>query len=385
VVLPRVLLSLLLVTVLSTPAVAAPPPRPDPLASELERWFVRHRLPRVQPDQVLAEVAGAWSLALAEGPVTGEASDHLDFLLVRHAVRDATVAAIAIRFRDRSALRTRLHAFLAERATAAELSHYGVGLGRPVGPSEGESLATIVLVRRRVEVSSVRAVVGRPIELCARLCSGSRPGVLITAPDGKILERAPRARVGERFCVRLGNGARGRYQVEIMVEGRYGPEVAALFPLHLGETPPALPVRKLYPAPSARAAAVELALLALVNRARVAAGARPLRPHRGLAQVARLHARDMQAHGFFGHRSPIAGGLKARLAEAAIDYLHAGENLALATSPERAHDALMASPGHRNNLLDRRFTHLGVGVARSERGLLHMAACFAAFDVSDAE
>jgi uncharacterized protein YkwD len=61
----------------------------------------------------------------------------------------------------------------------------------------------------------------------------------------------------------------------------------------------------------------------------------------------------------------------------AIDYLHAGENLAVASSPERAHDALMASPSHRKNLLDRRYTHLGVGAARSSRGLLQLAACFA--------
>jgi uncharacterized protein YkwD len=354
-------------------ALAAPTERE--LASELERWFARRALARPRPDPTLALVARAWSATLGEGASGADASDHLDFLLERHAVRDAVVAAVAIPCRDRGELRGRLHAFLEERAAAASHTHAGLAL-QP--RSDGGALATLVLVRRRLEVSGIRAIVGQSLELCATLRSGVRPQVFATAPDGTILERSARARVGERFCVQLGRARRGRYQLELMVEGHYGPEVAALFPLHVGVAPPALPVRKLYPAsaPAGREE-VEARLLALVNRARREAGVPPLRGCPALARVARRHAGDMLARGFFGHRSPAGGGLRARLAVEAIDYLHAGENLAVASSPERAHDALMASPSHRKNLLDRRYTHLGVGAARSSRGLLQLAACFA--------
>lgn len=42
------------------------------------------------------------------------------------------------------------------------------------------------------------------------------------------------------------------------------------------------------------------------------------------------------------------------------------------------HDRLAASPEHRANMLDPRFTHLGVGVARSPDGRVWVVQVFAA-------
>jgi uncharacterized protein YkwD len=163
-----------------------------------------------------------------------------------------------------------------------------------------------------------------------------------------------------------------------MVDGRWGPEVAALFPLFVGVAPPALPVRKLYREPALGPDEAEARLLALVNQARRAAGVAPLALHPTLARAARLHARDMQRHGFFGHRSPARGDLAARLAAEELAYATASENLALSSSAQRAHEALLASPSHRKNLLDPRLTHLGVGAALHPRApLLYISECFA--------
>ena len=79
--------------------------------------------------------------------------------------------------------------------------------------------------------------------------------------------------------------------------------------------------------------------------------------------MARAHSADMLAHGFVGHISPTTGSAADRLRRAHIDAARILENVARAYSPGEAERGLMASPGHRANVLDREATHLGIGVA----------------------
>lgn len=78
--------------------------------------------------------------------------------------------------------------------------------------------------------------------------------------------------------------------------------------------------------------------------------------------VAREHAKDMWQGAYFGHVSPEGKDLGDRLDEAEVDYTFAGENLALAPTLSTAHEGLMKSPGHRDNILSERFKRLGIGV-----------------------
>jgi uncharacterized protein YkwD len=45
-----------------------------------------------------------------------------------------------------------------------------------------------------------------------------------------------------------------------------------------------------------------------------------------------------------------------------IHFLTAGENIALAQSLSIAHNGLMNSPGHRANILNPAFGHVGIGI-----------------------
>jgi uncharacterized protein YkwD len=45
-----------------------------------------------------------------------------------------------------------------------------------------------------------------------------------------------------------------------------------------------------------------------------------------------------------------------------INYIAAGENLALAQTVEIAHMGLMNSPGHRANILNPKFGRIGIGI-----------------------
>lgn len=106
----------------------------------------------------------------------------------------------------------------------------------------------------------------------------------------------------------------------------------------------------------------ERAMLELINHERREAGLRPLAPDESLQLLARAHAKDMFARGYFSHDTPDGQDPFARMEAAGIDYLTAGENLALAPTLELAHNGLMNSPKHRDNILFNEFGRVGIGV-----------------------
>ena len=122
----------------------------------------------------------------------------------------------------------------------------------------------------------------------------------------------------------------------------------------------------------------ETELLQLVNAERRAAGLDPVELDPALAAVGRRHSEEMFQLGYFAHVSPVTGDPSERLATAKIRYLVSGENLAYAPSVAVAHQGLMESPGHRANILNPRFTRLGIGIIRSERRGLMVSQEFAA-------
>lgn len=112
-------------------------------------------------------------------------------------------------------------------------------------------------------------------------------------------------------------------------------------------------------------------MLVLVNRERATAGLDPVVADADLAAVAVEHSEEMFQLGYFAHVSPVSGEPSDRLKTAGIQYIATGENLAYAPSLRVAHVGLMNSPGHRANILNPRFTRLGIGVARSpNRGMM---------------
>lgn len=106
----------------------------------------------------------------------------------------------------------------------------------------------------------------------------------------------------------------------------------------------------------------EAQMLALINQERAKNGLPALQVDPRLVETARLKSRDMIAAGYFGHNSPTYGSPFDMMRVAGVKYRYAGENLAGASTVERAHQALMASPGHRANILSPRFTRVGIGI-----------------------
>ena len=116
---------------------------------------------------------------------------------------------------------------------------------------------------------------------------------------------------------------------------------------------------------SAFDAQAEGELLELANRERSRAGLAKFKPDAGLSKAARQHATVMAQHRQLSHRFPGEPDLAQRLAANCKLYLvEAAENVAYAETTDRAHDGLMHSPPHRENLLHPSYNTIGIGVAR---------------------
>src|SRR5437870_487277 len=105
----------------------------------------------------------------------------------------------------------------------------------------------------------------------------------------------------------------------------------------------------------------EYAIVRAMNVVRARSGVPPLRVGRALTRAARAHSVDMARRGYFEH-----GAFVQRLRSFGVRAPFIGENLAYGTQPLAAAAVVqmwMASPPHRQNLLDRGFRHIGVGVA----------------------
>lgn len=103
-------------------------------------------------------------------------------------------------------------------------------------------------------------------------------------------------------------------------------------------------------------------MVKLVNEERAKVGLAPLVIDSRLVELARKKSADMIKNGYFSHISPTYGSPFDMMKAAGISYRMAGENIAGAPSVDRAHVALMNSPGHRANILNPNFTHIGIGI-----------------------
>jgi uncharacterized protein YkwD len=106
----------------------------------------------------------------------------------------------------------------------------------------------------------------------------------------------------------------------------------------------------------------ELQMLVLTNQERAANGVGPLTMDTQLVAVARTHSEDMWDQQYFSHVNPAGQSPFDRMHAVGISYETAGENLALAPSVDAANTGLMHSPGHRANILDPDFHHVGMGI-----------------------
>lgn len=119
------------------------------------------------------------------------------------------------------------------------------------------------------------------------------------------------------------------------------------------------------------APAVSRRVLELVNEARAQArrcgretfnAAAPLKLSLALSEAALAHSLDMATRNYFDHAGPDGSTPASRVTRAGYAWQVVGENLAAGVpTPEEAVAGWLKSPAHCQNLMDPRFTDMGVG------------------------
>ena len=103
----------------------------------------------------------------------------------------------------------------------------------------------------------------------------------------------------------------------------------------------------------AGATSSESAVTSKINSVRAARGVHRLVTRSDLVRVARAQAQRMAVANRLYHNP--------RLARDVRNYRWAGENVGYGPDVAKVHNAFMASPGHKANVLDRDYTEVGVG------------------------
>lgn len=124
----------------------------------------------------------------------------------------------------------------------------------------------------------------------------------------------------------------------------------------------------------------ERLLAELINKERITRGLSQLVLEPTLSEVARVHSVEMRDRRYFSHISPTPdrrtmldrflarfANPPAKLAENIAQRKESGWALS-EQSIRESHEELMKSPGHRANILDPEFTHVGIGIAIDDRG-----------------
>jgi uncharacterized YkwD family protein len=103
-------------------------------------------------------------------------------------------------------------------------------------------------------------------------------------------------------------------------------------------------------------------ILKLVNTERAKFGIQPLKMNSSLCRLAELKSEEMVQKNYFSHQSPNHGSAFDMMRSYGINYMIAGENLAIDKDADYAHNAWMNSKAHKENILNPSFTQIGIGI-----------------------
>ena len=106
-------------------------------------------------------------------------------------------------------------------------------------------------------------------------------------------------------------------------------------------------------------------LVDYANEDRATSNYRNLAINPVLEQAAQMKANDMAEKGYFAHNSPEGVTPWYWIEKAGYEFSYAGENLAVNfTDSKEVNKAWMASPGHRENIMNEKFTEIGIATAQ---------------------
>lgn len=353
-----------------------------------------------------------WQLATSS-PQPGTTNDRLSFC----GVADLALARVAARLARREALggsppdglelsfllraegepHTWPHAWTLSGASldpsdeAARLRRYleslhedGVrrcGIARSKDKAGGETVA-VVVVAALADLSPVatRARAGQWLRFDAHMQVPATAATLVVLGPAGPPRSVPTTLHGDSVEATFAVERPGPFIVQLLTSTDRGPRPVLEASVFVDVEAPAewIPWSAPGEPESAQATDDREALRAMVNAARTAEGVPALSRNEALELGADEQARAMLAQRVLAHDAG-EGGPAERLRRLGAAVVRAGENVAHEATVTMAHRALWWSPSHRGNLLDPRFTQLGVGVVRDPDGSVWVCELFADF------
>lgn len=117
-------------------------------------------------------------------------------------------------------------------------------------------------------------------------------------------------------------------------------------------------------------------ILRLVNEERAKAGLSALTMDTGLTAAGNVRAKEIVSS--FSHTRPDGTSFSTAIREQGVSFRGVGENIAWGQkSPEEVMNAWMNSPGHRANILNEKYTRIGVGHYQNGKGTNYWVQLFA--------
>ena len=252
---------------------------------------------------------------------------------------------------------------ISEHLNAAPFA-WQVGIGE--AERAGQRVIAVLLAHRTHLLSPVarRWAVGQTIPLRGRLLAGAQePQWVVMRPDLSVFDLPVPA--ANRLDADLPVDAPGEWIAELVATGPHGPTPLTQLTFYVDAALPTQ-LKAIWPPDETEltgAAAVDRAA-ALLSEDRARFGLPALERVAALDAVAQGHSDDMQQAQFVGHVSKTTGGPSDRVKAAGFKAAMTGENVALNRSLWDAEAGLLRSLGHRRNILSRRFTQVGFGVAK---------------------
>ncbi|MCM3665274.1 SafA/ExsA family spore coat assembly protein [Mesobacillus subterraneus] len=112
------------------------------------------------------------------------------------------------------------------------------------------------------------------------------------------------------------------------------------------------------------AKSIDNEVIRLTNAERAKHGLTPLTADWELSRAARYKSFDMRDKNYFSHTSPTYGSPFNMIRSFGVNYRSAAENIAAGQrTANEVVQAWMNSPGHRQNILNASYTHMGSGYA----------------------
>jgi len=276
---------------------------------------------------------------------------------------------------DEADIENRLEAWVARSTTLGERR---CAIARGTAP-DGHSVVSAVSVDVLADLDPLptTARVGQWLTLSGTMnVPASEVKVVLLGPRGrprKVLASLSNGRIRSSFSV----DQPGRWLVQVLAYVSAGPRPVLQASIWAGVKPAGRYVRTPAPGESASAGALDDrdAIMQMLNAARREEGLPPLARSKELEQVAMAHTEAMLAKRMVAH-DVGQGSPLTRVSAAGIRVRVAGENVASAATLTDAHRAVWNSPSHRGNMLDPRFSKLGVAVLRDAKNRVWVAQLF---------